>query len=164
MAGYNVQLIRMVNQNLYSLKRQYGGRVVLCSLIDTDTDHTTGIKSVDYQITHIRRAIILPSRMMRDVVASVARITSNKQLAYGGEFHAGDRGFILHGKDVPSGVMIRADDWIVYRGERYSITKVLNVCGNTGWMINARKHQGTPLTFHVTGNTAINLNDGGGYD
>jgi len=164
MAGYNAQLIRMVNQNLYSLKRQYGGHVVLCSLIDAETDYTTGIKSVEYQICHVRRAVVLPSRMMRDVVASVSRISSNKQLAYGGEFNVGDRGFMIHGKDVPTGWEIRKDDWISYRGERYSIETVLNVCGNTGWMIAARKQPGSPLVFHVQAHNAISLNDEGQYE
>lgn len=164
MAKFNARLIAMVNQNLYSLKRQYGGRIVLSTLVDADTEYATGVKSVDYQIRHIRRAIILPSRVMRDVVASVARITSNKKMAYGGEFSVGDRGFIIHGKDIPSNVSIRVDDWITYRGERYGITKILNVCGDTGWMIFARKHPGTTLTFHTQAGSAVHLNDESQYE
>ncbi len=157
MAVFNAKLVRMVKQNLYMLKRQYGSPAVLCSLLDANTDYTTGTKVVQYSICHVRKVIVLPSRMWRDVVANVARISSNKPLAYGGEFSVGDRGFIIQGDDVPEGVGVKMDDWIVYRGSRYSVKKVLNVCGNVGWMIVARKHPGTPLTFHVTANTALNL-------
>ncbi len=164
MSVFNAKLVRMVEQNLYMLKRQYGSPVVLCSLLDAETDYETGTKTVQYSICHVRKAIVLPSRMWRDVVASVARISSNKPLAYGGEFNIGDRGFIIQGDDVPGGVGVEKDDWIVYRGERYSVKTVLNVCGNVGWMIVARKHPGTPLVFHVTANSAMNLLEGASHE
>jgi hypothetical protein len=153
---FNRKLIRMVEQNLYTLKRLYGGRIVLCSILDANTNYTTGTKVMPYSIRHIDRAIVLPSQVLRDVVASVARISSNKPLAYGGEFNVGDRGFIIQGKDI-GGITVRKDDWIVYRGERYSPKKILNVCGNTGWMIVARRIPGTTLMFHVTAHNAMLL-------
>jgi len=157
MSVFNAKLVRMVKQNLYSLKRQYGGAVVLCSLLDADTDYQLGSKVVQYTTCHIRRAIVLPSRITRDVVLSVSRISSNKPLAYGGEFNVGDRGFIIDGADLPDGWEVKKDDWITYRGERYSVKTVLKVCGDIGWMVVARKHLGTTLTYHVTANSAINL-------
>ena len=160
MSVFNAKLTRMIERNLYMLKRQYGGPVVLCSLLDADTDYRTGTKVVQYAIRPINKAIVLPSRMWRDVVASVARISSNKRLAYGGEFNIGDRGFMVQGSDVPAGTEVKKDDWIVYRGERYSVKTVLNVCGGSGWLVVARKHPGTPLTFHVTAHSAVNLGQG----
>lgn len=157
MSVFNAKLIRMVNQTLYMLKRQYSGQIVLCSLTDADTDYTTGVKTVQYVPWPIRRAIVLPSRMTREVVASVARISSNKPLAYGGEFEVGDRGFIIQGTDTPNGLTIQKDDWILYRGERYSMKSIQDVCGGVGWMVVARKHPGVALTFHVTGNSSINV-------
>jgi hypothetical protein len=159
MSVFNAKLIRMVEQNLYMLQRQYGGPIVFCSLLDADTDYQTGSKVVQYRTWPVQKAIVLPSRMWRDVVASVARISSNKPLAYGGEFNVGDRGFIIRGGDVPDGWEVRKDDWIVYRGERYSVKTVLDVCGNVGWMVVARKHPGTPLVFHVTGHNAVHLTE-----
>jgi len=155
MSVFNAKLVRLVEQNLYMLKRQYGSPAVLCSLLDADTDYVTGAKLVQYSICHVRKMIVLPSRMWRDVVASVARISSNKPLAYGGEFNVSDRGFIIQGGDLP--LAVKKDDWIVYRGERYGVKTVLNVCGSVGWMIVARKHPGMPLVFHVTANSAINV-------
>jgi hypothetical protein len=160
MSVFNASLVNMIEQNLYTLKRQYGGPIVLCSLLDAVTDYTTGSKVVQYRTYQIAKAIVLPSRMTREVVASVARISSNKPLAYGGEFNVGDRGFIIQGSDVPSDWEVKKDDWIVYRGDRYSLKTVLNVCGNTGWMIVARKHPGTPIVFELVANTAITLDDG----
>jgi hypothetical protein len=157
MSVFNAKLVRMVEQNLYKLKRQYGGPVVLCSLSDANTDYTTGTKVVQYSICHVHRAIVLPSRVWRDVVASVARISTNKPLAYGGEFNVGDRGFIIQGSDVPDGTTVKKDDWLIYRGDRYSVKTILDVCGGVGWMVVARRLPGVPLTFHVTANSAANL-------
>lgn len=159
MAVFNSQLTRMVEENLYVLKRLYGGRIVLCSLLDASTDHKTGVKTKDIETCHIKKAIVLPNKMTREVVESVARISMNKPLAYGGEFTIGDRGFIIQGSDAPKGWNLKQDDWIVYRGERYSIKMVIRTCGNTGWTVVARKHPGVPLTFHVTANSAITLFD-----
>jgi hypothetical protein len=159
MPVFNKQLTRMVSQNLYMLKRLYGGRVVFCSLVDADTDYETGVKTVQCESHQIHRAIVMPSNIVRDVVASVARISSNKKLAYGGEFNVGDRGFILQGSDLPDGWEVKKDDWIIYRGDRYSPKTILNICGGTGWLVVARKILGIPLTFYVTTHNAINLSD-----
>ena len=156
MSVFNAKLVSMVEQNLYTLKRQYGGHIVLCSLLDADTDYRTGQKTIEYSTTHVRRAIVLPSRMTRDTVLSVSRISSNKPLAYGGEFDVGDRGFIISGKDIP-GLEVKKDDWLVYRGERYSVKMSIKVCGDIGWMVVARRLLGVPLTFHVTASSAINI-------
>jgi hypothetical protein len=147
----------MVGQNLYTLKRQYGGSAVLCCLLDADTDYQTGSKTVEYRFCSIPRLIVLPSRIMRDVIASVARISVNKPLAYGGQFQVGDRGFIIDGRDIPAGWEVKQDDWILYRGGRYSIKTVLRVCGNTGWAIVARKHSPQALTFHVAADSPVRL-------
>jgi hypothetical protein len=157
MSVFNAKLISVVEQNLYTLKRLYGGEVVLCSLLDASTDYQTGLKTIQYSTTHVRRAIVLPSRVTRDVVLSVARISSNKPLAYGGEFDAGDRGFIISGKDIP-GLEVKKDDWLAHRGERYSVKTVMKVCGDIGWMIVARRLPGVPLTFDVRANSAIHIN------
>ena len=157
MAVFNAQLIRMVEQNLYALKRQYGGPVIFCSLLDADTDYHTGCKVVRYRAWPLNNAIVLPSRMSRDVVASVARISSNKPLAYGGEFNVGDRGFILDGGDLPADCEVKKDDWLLYRGERYGVKTIRRVCGNIGWIVVARKHPGMPLTVHVTAHSAVDV-------
>lgn len=156
MSVFNASLISMVEQNLYTLKRQYGGHIVLCTLIDADTDYQTGTKTVEYSTTHVRRAVVLPSRVTRDTVLSVARISSNKPLAYGGEFDVADRGFIISGSDI-IGLEVRKDDWLVYRGDRYSVKMVIRIAGNVGWMVVARKHLGVPLTFHTMAHSAINV-------
>lgn len=156
MSVFNAKLIRMIERNLYVLKRQYGGPVVFCSLLDANTDYSTGSKVVQYKTCSINRAVVLPSRILREIVASVARISSNKPLAYGGDFIIGDRGFIIQGSDLPSTWDVKKDDWIAYRGERYSIKKIINVA-DTGWLIVGRKHPGTQRVFHVTAHSAINL-------
>jgi hypothetical protein len=159
MSVFNKHLIRMVRQTLHALKRQYGGRAVLCTLIDSDTNYRTGGKTRQFTTHSIARVIVLPSRMSRDVVESVARISSNKPLAYGGQFNVGDRGFIIDGQDLPSDHEIKKDDWIVYRSERYSINTITKVVGGVGWAIVARKHPGQKFSFDLQAETAINVAD-----
>ena len=156
MSVFNPQLIRVIRQTLHALKRQYGGAAVLCTHIDLSTDYRTGQKTSQFTTHSIPRVIVLPSKMSRDVVESVARISANKPLAYGGQFNIGDRAFIIDGQDLP-GVEIRKDDWIIYRSERYSITTITKVVGGVGWAIVARKHPGQTFSYDLTGHSPITI-------
>lgn len=160
MSVYNPQLIRLVRQTLHALKRQYGGAAVLCTHTDLSTDYRTGKKTSQFKTHPVHRIIVLPSRMSRDVVESVARISSNKPLSYGGHYNVGDRGFIIDGQDLP-GVEIQKDDWIIYRSERYSITTISKVVGGIGWAIVARKHPGHAFSYELSGFTPITVTDSG---
>lgn len=161
MSVLNCSLRCMVKRTLYALKRQYGGSIVFCSLMDADTDYRTGKKRVPARFVRIRRVVVLPSRMSRDAVASVARISVNKPLAYGGQFNAGDRGFIIDGSDMPDGWHVKKDDWIVCRSERYSIKMILRIRGDMGWMIVARKHPGVPFAYDLYAESLIDCQGNG---
>lgn len=158
MPVYSPTVTKLVRQTVQALKRQYGGPAVLCSSISSTTDYRTGGKTNSFTTHSIRRAIVLPSNVAREVVASVARISSNKPLAFGGAFNMGDRGFIIDGADI-TGVDIKKDDWIVYRSERYSPTTIQKVAGGVAWALIARKHPGQTFAFDLAPTDVITISD-----
>lgn len=163
MPVYSPTVTKLVRQTVQALKRQYGGAAVLCSSHSSTTDYRTGGKTNSFSTHSIRRTIVLPSEIARDVIASVARISSNKPLAYGGAFNSGDRGFIIDGADI-IGVDLKKDDWVVYRSERYSITMILKVAGGVAWALVARKHSGQTFAFDLTAADTIAISDTAGVE
>lgn len=142
-------LATLLGQNMYTLKREYGSSATFCHLQSSETDYLTGEKRVSYAAVALDAIIALPNTLTTTLVASVARISTNKLLAYGGQYHVGDRGFIVDGSDL--NWPIRQDDWIIHKGNRYSPTMIVRMFQGTAWFVTARNHPGQPLTFHVAG-------------
>ena len=98
----------MLNCQLYMLKRQFGGPIVLFHLLDSDTAPQTGEATQTTEATPIARAIILPVELTRE---------ANKQSSY----DTGTRTFIIDYRDAPD---VAKDDWIVYGNGKYAIESV----------------------------------------
>jgi len=138
-------LTRVIRQTIYALKRQYGGRVDLYRLNDSETDLRTGVKVINKDVFPIRQAIILPNRISRDIVQSISQISANKKFVYGASFDSGKRNFILDSRDLSDGFQIKNDDWIVYQNRRYDIEDVEEFEFRSGWIIKAQEVLGRPV-------------------
>ena len=80
MSVFNAQLIRMVEQNLYALKRQYGGPVIFCSLLEADTE------SAKYASSHANAANALEASR----AAGALTVIEKRLAAANGEQAAAD--------------------------------------------------------------------------
>lgn len=138
-------LSRVVRQTIYALKRQYGGRIDIYRLNDAETDLRTGEKTIDKDVFPIRRAVILPNRISRDVVQSISQISANKKFVMGSSFDSGRRSFIIDCRDVPDSYHPKNDDWIVYRNRRYDIQDIEEFEFRSGWIIKAQEVFGNPV-------------------
>ena len=96
-------LNRMIQRTLYSLKRQYGGTVSVYRPNDAETDVRTGRKTIDKDVFVVRRAVVLPVKVSREVIQSISQISANKAFVYGGNFDSGLRKFIIDARDLPKG-------------------------------------------------------------
>ena len=106
------------------MKRQYGNRVDIYKLHDTDTNYKTGQKSVAKSVTIVRKCIVLPVKIAREVVQTITQISANKMFVYGGSYDVGTRMFIIDARDMPRGYEFTNDDWIVYDRRRYDIKSI----------------------------------------
>jgi len=114
--GLNQQIRRV----LYSLKRQYGGSVVVYQNGVVTTDAKTGEVTRTKTATRIHRAIVLPVTLSREVKQSISLISANKQMVTGGGFESGKRLFIIERRDCPN-LVLHKSDWLAYNGRRYAI-------------------------------------------
>jgi hypothetical protein len=159
MANKQTALVSMQRRSLYMLKREYGARIVIFKLLDSDTDVRTGVKTVSTSRIVVRRAIVLPEMLDRTTKQSISLISSNKEFVSGGTSDIGTRNFIVDRRDVvlPE---LSADDWIEYLNYKYQIKKVQSFEQETGWIITAKRISGElPEPISATAEDTVSLTD-----
>lgn len=139
MQPVNRNLVQRMRQALYSLKRQYGARIDIYKLLDSETDVRTGIKAITKTMFPVERAIVLPVKIDRSVQQGIAAISANKEFVMGGSYDVGTRNFIIDRRDCPTLPDLTADDWLVYHGDKYQIKSIEEFEIDCGWIIAARK-------------------------
>jgi len=151
LSDVNKNLNRFIRRTLYSLKRQYGGRVDVYKLNETETDYETGEKTYDRTMVTVLKCIILPVKIQREAVQSISSISANKAFVYGGTYDAGTRMFIIDARDLPGVYEIVDDDWLVYSGRRYDIKSISEFEQHTGWVIIGKEVKGVrpEQIFHM---------------
>ena len=157
-------LNRMIRQTLYSLKRQYGGTVSVYRLNDAETDVRTGRKTIDKDVFVVRRAVVLPVKVSREVIQSISQISANKAFVYGGSFDSGLRKFIFDARDLPEGFEFTDDDWLVYNGRRYEIKAIWEFEFGAAWIVVGKELMGRgPEQVHlVAADSLLSLATGAG--
>jgi len=134
------QLEQMSKRSLYMLKREYGGPIDIYKLLDSQTDVRTGQKILSTKVFHIRRAIILPAGYARIRMPSIS--SANKDFIAGGAHDSNTREFIVDRKDAPGLTTLTVDDWLVYQGRKYQISKIESFEFDSGWIITAKQSIG----------------------
>ncbi|MHC4301980.1 MAG: hypothetical protein ACYS7Y_32355 [Planctomycetota bacterium] len=139
-----------IRATLYALKRQYGGSLTVYKKGTQDTDYDTGVKEINKDATFVRRAIILPAKVMREANQSISVISANKGFVYGGTFDSSTRMFIIDRRDVPVLPELTEDDWIVYDGRKYEIKQFEMAEFDAAYVITGRAILGdVPEQIHL---------------
>lgn len=138
----NRNLTMQIRRALYTLKRDYGANIDIYKLISTETDTRTGVKTVNKTLYRIQRAVVLPVKKQRTAVQGISEISFNKEFVSGGTYDAGQRDFIIDRLDCPTLPELSADDWLVYKGEKYQIKTVEDFEVDAGWVVTAKKLAG----------------------
>ncbi len=154
MTDENRSLNRFIRRTLYGLKRQYGSRVDVYQLNSVETDYETGVKTVNKTVSIVRKCIVLPVKIARELVQSISQISAGKAFVYGGSYDAGTRMFIIDARDMDDGYEFTNDDWIVYNGCRYDIKSIEEFEQHTAWTIVGREVKGVRpeqvFSAHIT--------------
>lgn len=140
----NYNLIRFIRRCIRQMKREYGNEITVYKLGTTTTNYDTGVRSENHSSVFIRRAVVLPVKLSRDVIQTISIISANKKLLQGGSIDQGVRRFIIDRSDVPSTFSIHKDDWIVYDGRRYDVKTADEYEYKTAWLLTAKMIEGNP--------------------
>lgn len=151
LTGTNRSMNRFIRRLLYSLKRQYRGRVDIYKLDSTDTDYETGVKTYVRTMVTVPKCIVVPVKIQREAVQTISIISANKAFVYGGTYDAGTRTFIVDARDLPDDYEIQDDDWFIYNGRRYEIKSISEFEQHTGWTVIGKEVKGVrpEQIFHL---------------
>lgn len=148
MNATNLSLNRRIRQTLYVLKRAFGNMVTIYRFLESTTDYKTGVKSNTTEPHIVRKCIVLPVKITREVVQSVSAISANKNFVYGGSYDSDSRDFVIDARDLPHGYSPRQNDYIVYNDQRFEMKNVVELEQKTGWLISGKSVVG-PTTIRL---------------
>ena len=121
---------------LYRLKRDYGNPIEIYKQGAPTLDTQTGARTVPATVTNVVAAV-LSAKFARDTVRNVAVTGANREFAFGGQFDTDMRVFLIARADAP-GLLLTADDWIVYSGVKYGIKQIETFEFEMGWVVTAK--------------------------
>jgi len=130
-------LNRQMQIALYALKRQFGGPIVVYRLLTSEVDPKTGEATVETLATRVKRAIVLPATMTREVARNISVISADKLMVQGGGYDTSKRVFIIDRRDARD-LVISQDDWLVYNGRKYQFEKIEEMEFDSGWIITGK--------------------------
>jgi hypothetical protein len=137
---------QFIRQVLYTLKRGYGFPVVFHKIISEDIDKQTGKRDVTIQTQRVRLGIVLPASLMAKFEYDLAYTASNRNFTYGGGYGTSTRRIIIDARDL-NNFEIELDDYFIYEGKRWQVSKIVTFEFDTGFIVHGREVKGTPRNF-----------------
>jgi len=112
-----------LKQFIYNMKQKYGQPLYIYRILSSVADDVTGQKSVEIQSTPIPRAVIVPDNLQRKFAYDLGYLAANKNFTYGGWYDPEAIMIMLENSDFKVLSNLVLDDYILYQGKRYQITK-----------------------------------------
>lgn len=164
----NYSLNQQIRRVLYALKRQYGGAIVVYQNGTVTTDTKTGDVTRTKTAARIRRAIVLPVTISREVKQGISLISANKQMVTGGGFESGKRMFVVERRDCPN-LKLHKTDWLAYNGRKYAIDNYEEYEFDAAYIITGKEMPGESLgvegsVVEATADDAIALDSRAGRE
>lgn len=119
-----------IRNTLYSLKKEWGCKVQYVHIVQKERDIKTGVASEEYQNLVIRRAIVLPSSLIRRIAA-----LTGSPFNYGGDYNSKERFLIIAAKDFTIPLdEIAPVDYVMIQDAKYSIKREENFDFETAYV------------------------------
>lgn len=150
MANPNLQ--RLIQQALYSLKRDFGERLTVYTGVP-QVDIATGDVTRNATGYRINRGIVLPVKVLDAVKTLTTGGLAGRLSIVGSHYDSGKRLFIIDRRDIP--VALTLDDWIRYDNRKYSFDTIEEYEYHTAYLIT-----GSELIGEVSLGADINVSIG----
>lgn len=163
----NRYLSYRIKSILYSLQRQYGDAISVYQPGTSSVDALTGNRTTDVTSIDIKRAIILPARILPKTAQTISVISANKQFVMGGHYDSSTRIFIIdRAKQDVANLVLKEQDWIVYQNKKYEIEVIGEFEFDSAWVVTAKAVLGDipEKIFNVGGEDFIRLRQSIGPD
>jgi hypothetical protein len=134
--------VKFIRDTLYQMKKDYGVPVKYGRLVKNELNLDTGINTVTKEVYLIRKAVLLPTKLMRKFVQDIAYLAANKNFTYGALFDEKLSLLIIDSRDLPRGLQLNMDDFLFMGHQRFMIKQAEILEHNCGWLITAQTHEG----------------------
>jgi hypothetical protein len=121
--SHNSRQFRFVRDILYSLKQDYGMRADLYHILSVIQDPKTGRKTINKTKYVIKKAILLPTLLKRQLSVELGFKPSGQGNAPPG-YDIKERLIIIDNKDLPKDFEIGTSDYLVIDHERHDIKSI----------------------------------------
>ena len=138
-------VLRQIKRILYRLKRQFGQEIVYSRNTTNTVNYRTGaITRAGTDVT-IKRAIVLPARMIRSFEYDLTYIAANKNFTYGGFYDDSSRLIIVDRKDLKASALTpRINDTVEFNGRSWLVKQVVSLDINYGYALTVYDNSRTP--------------------
>lgn len=134
--------VKFIRDALYSLKKDYGVPIKYGVLSKNNIDLDTGLNVVEKKVYLIRKAVLLPTKLLRKFAQDIAYLAANKNFTYGALFDEKTSLFIVDARDLPKGLQLNMDDFLFMKHQRFVVKTAEILEHNCGWLITAQTHEG----------------------
>lgn len=128
----NYNLVKLIQNAVASLKRDYGHAISVYQGVPT-TDVETGVVTRNVTGYNIRRAIVLPVRVLEAVKNLGQGGLAGRLNIIGSRYDTGKRLFIIDRRDLP--VVLSLNDWIKYDERKYSLETIDEYEYHTAYLV-----------------------------
>lgn len=145
---------RLLKNNFYALKRQYGTDLEVFTELETTFDPKTGRKDITKARLYVRRALVWEFRGDLSFTYSIQYIRANSNFAQGGFYEQDDRLVAIDTRDINT-FKIDRNSTIVYQQNRYSIVTKKLLENEGAMLLQVRQISGDKPNRQI----ALNLSD-----
>lgn len=115
---------RHIRRTVYALKRAYPLAISLRRTTNNATDLKTGARTADVQAVYIAKAVLLPSRGLRDFAYDLSFIAANKNFTYGGYYDHRFRRVLIDRRDIPATFPLNLNMYVIFDERRYEVKEI----------------------------------------
>jgi hypothetical protein len=134
----------VIRKTIYGLKRRFGFPIDIYWEKIGEYNPETGEQPVEWTKYPIRRAVVFPGMVHRDIFYSITFLRANSNFAYGGDIQNDDRQVIIDGGDLPKGFKLTDQHYFVFNNERWDLQKIDVLEDGISYGIQMRRSRNTP--------------------
>jgi len=130
---------RFIRGRIYALKRRFGFPIEVCLENIGAYNPETGTADIAHERYPIRRAIVFPGMVHRDIFYSISFLRANSNFTYGGDIENDDRSIIIDGRDLPPGFILTQEHYYLFNNLRWDLKDFVRLEDGISYFINLRR-------------------------
>jgi len=134
-------MLNFIKDTIYQLKKEYGQSITIYKIATSIVDYDTGVKNTTVSFKRVKKAVLLPSSLIRTFVYKSGLDPDFKEGAF---IDVNDRIILIDARDIRN-FEIEIDDYIIYDDKRWLVIKSTQFEDQAAYLIQLRVSEGSEL-------------------